>query len=171
MLTPASAGAGDPDSQAYARGAWLSRGSLGSQPGVMELISAVVNDLYDGSGVQRLQLSLHKAAYEEWHSQRGAAPRSRRGQQMTSRQSSGEAGGSPGWLCEPLQRCTKGQQLLGDSSATVTALTLLEGAGGRGKLPLHGCSPLSQQLGDTQGNPGVSFGRQARAVASLCVFP
>lgn len=65
----------------------------------------------------------------------------------------------------------KGQQLLGDSSATVTALTLLEGAGGRGKVPLHGCSPLSQQLGDTQGNPSVYFGRQARAVASLCVFP
>lgn len=65
----------------------------------------------------------------------------------------------------------KGQQLLGDSPATVTALTLLEGAGGRGKVPLHGCSPLSQQLGDTQGNPSVYFGRQARAVASLCVFP
>lgn len=65
MLTPASTGAGDPDFQAYAHGAWLSWGAVGSQPGVMELISAVVNDLYDGSGVQRLQLSLQKADYEE----------------------------------------------------------------------------------------------------------
>lgn len=103
MLTPASAGAGDPGSQAYAHGAWLSRGALGSRPGVMELISAVVNDLYDGSGVQRLQPSLHKADHEEWHSQRGAAPRSRRGQQMTSRQLLGKAGGSPGRVCELLQ--------------------------------------------------------------------
>lgn len=111
VLTPASAGAGDPDSQAYARGAWLSRGTLGSRPGVMELISTVVNDLYDGSGVQRLQPSLHKADHEEWHSQRGAALRSHRGQQMTSRQLFGKAGGSPGWVRELLRHCT-GQDML-----------------------------------------------------------
>lgn len=80
VLTPASAGAGALDSQAYLHGAWLSQGPLGSQPAVMELISAHVNDLYDGSGVQRLQLGLHKASHEEWCSQRWAAPRSRHGQ-------------------------------------------------------------------------------------------
>lgn len=101
VLTPASTGAGDPDSQAYAHGAWLSWGALGSQPGVMELISTVVNDLYDGSGVQRLQLSLHKAGYEEWHSQHGAALRSCRGQQMTSRQCSGKVCR----VCRLLQHC------------------------------------------------------------------
>lgn len=83
VLTPASTWAGDPDSQEYALGTWLSWGTLGSRSGLMELISTVVNDLYDGSGVQRLQPHLHKADREEWHSQRGAAPRSRRGQQIT----------------------------------------------------------------------------------------
>lgn len=65
----------------------------------MELISTVVNDLYDGSGVRRLQPHLHKADREEWHSQRGAAPRSRRGQQMTSRQFFGKACGKPAGSC------------------------------------------------------------------------
>lgn len=117
VLTPASARAGDPDSQEYAHGTWLSRGSLGSRSGLMELISTVVNDLYDGSSVRRLQPHLHKADREERHSQRGAAPRSR-AQQMTSRQLFGKASGSPAGSCDTVQGWKVGLQ---------QGLVLLEG--------------------------------------------